>query len=965
MKNTLRDRSNHLATIDYTKVLQKAQEKVGKIDIQSTDMYMDFNNINSVIKEVMNELKAEHGTVFDILDINPDKKPKHITLNHKDYEVFTSQIEKLAEKLQVQSPDKSVLSTLGDLKKQDRKRINFGVTYPFDDKQLFRKMVSFTEKDEGEERLRVDEVELKIDLKEIQGQLKTSIINLLKQECEDEDVLEEKIEKVEQGKYRVDKVINLLNDESLARIKRTVSYLYLEYLLSSARDKKSAKYSLACNYIKRFKLLEQYLKELVIRPDEEGKVQIGMRSYDLCDVLSEGNAFDALPFVGKVDGMLLEDRDAEQKTFKFALRMKLNGSVQKEGSASSLVYHIDAFRGEKKNNKNRLRTFFLYTFMLVNLRDESFDPIANWKKIKKMIDSSSFEEVAEKFVDKHQKSNSELHIVAEEMKGLFTDLIKYRASGLQCPSKVYSRNLILYRGIMETDLESPILFKKVEYEKEYLKYVSVVEDEGPSEITLLNMPITITIQSRSLYEKGDTEKTKLAYQLDGISVLPVVLYPDIPKKAMEQRLGNLWQELKQVYHIRIPYVLTEKEVTGEDGLLYSVIYTMVVYLLIYKVLKDINGLENKCLYIPINRVHSERQQNEAAKVGEYIRNISKVLEHLLAMDYRAMSQGFVYDKAQYKEYAYLNAASSMYNRVTKTFKQPEGFKIDKAAIIVVTSRKCDNSEGNSQEISLLVGEVILFDKDQEGNMACDSWKTFADYYRTEDFYQKPRVLSDVVNELYQKGYMKIIYIAKAPYSSKLNITNQIESKFFMNEEIIEMMKVNKQGLMIYPLYFEQFSAVDYKGATDIHEALYVSNTSEIDYHLTNNSQSIAGVLNVYSGKAVGSSRQKEGKYYRSVMLYSTLCNMYQDKQTNAALLEGLVSETTLKQGLVEILIMLHYARYEADKSISIKINPYERLIGDDSVAARGVLTFEYDRLKEVNFNTLAYLTDIKKILDKE
>lgn len=826
-------------------------------------------------------------------------------------------------------------------------------------------MVSFTEKHQGEERLRVDEVEIKIDLKEIDSQLKTSIINLLKQECDDEDVLEEKIEKVEQGKYQVNEVINLLNDESLARIKRTASYLYLEYLLSSARDKKCTKYCLAHNYIKRFKILEQYLKELVMSPDEEGKVQVGMKSYDLCDLLSEGNAFDALPFIGKVDGVLLEDRDTEKKTFKIALRMKLNGAVQKEGSLSSLAYHIHAFQGEEKSDKNRLRTFFLYTFMLVNLNNERFDPIANWKKIKKMIGESSFEEVAEKFVNKHKDSNSEIHKVAEEMKQLFTDLIKYKVSGLQCVNRVYSRNLILYRGMMETDLENSRLFKKVEYKKQYLKYVSVVEDEGPSEATLLNMPITITIQSRSLYEKGDTEKTELAYQLEGINVLPIVLYPDIPKNIMKQKLGRLWQEVEQVYHIRIPYALTEKDVTGEDGLLYSVTYITLIYLLIHKILQGINSTENKKIYIPITRVHSERQQNDAAKVGEYIRDISKTLEHLLAVDYRAMSQGFVYDKAKYKDYAYLNATASMYNRVSKTFKQAKGFKLDKAAIIVVTSRKCDNIAGESQEIALLMGEVILFDKDKEGNMICDSWKTFSDYYATEDFYQKPRVLSDVVNDLYQKGYMKIIYIAKAPYSSKLNITSRMESKFFMNEEIIEMMKVNKQGMMIYPLYFEQFSAVDYKGDTDIHEALYVSNTSEIDHYLTNNSQSIAGVLNVYSGKAVGGNSYKEGKYYRSVMLYSTLCNMYQDKQTNAALFEGLISETTLKQGLVEILIMLHYARYEADKKISIKINPYERLIGDDSVAARSVLSFEVERLKELNFNMLAYLTDVKKILDKE
>ena len=964
MKNSLVDVSNHLSTIDYTNLLKKAMEKIDEIDIRLEDEYIDFNNINSVIKQMMKELKEEYRTVFDILGIDIDKRPKHIALNHLNYEAFAKQIEKLMEELKVKSPDISLLSMLKDLKKQDSKQVNFGVTYPFDDKNLSRKMVSFTEKQQGEERLRVDEVELKIDLNEIQSQLKTSIINLLKQECEDEDVLEEKIEKVEQGKYQVDEVINILNDESLSRIKRTVSYLYLEYLLDNARDKKSTKYLLARNYIKRFQVLEQYLKDLVTCPVEEGKVQTGIISYDLCDLLSEGNAFDSLPFVGKVDGVLLEDRDTNQKTFKIALRMKLNGAVKKEGSKSALEYHMQAFNGDKKTNKNKLRTLFLYTFMFVKLEDEEFDPIANWKKIKKMIEDKGIEDTAIKFVNRHSKSDSQIQIASEALKELFTDLIKYKASGLQCSNKVYTRNLILYRGVMESDFESPSLFKKVGYKTEYLKYVSVVDDGRPSETTLLNIPITIKIQSKSLYEKGDTERTELAYKLDDTRALPIVLYPDIPKKEVQKKLGHLWKELDQVYHIRIPYALRNQDVIGEDGLLYSVTYITLVYLLMHKILKDISVKDKKELYLPIIRCHSKIQQDKAAIAGEHIRNIGKAVEHLLGIDYRSMSQGFVYDKGKNINYIYINAAASMYNRVSKTFKQPKGFKLDKAAIIVVTSRKCDNVEGDKQEINLLLGEVILFDKDHEGNMLCDSWKTFADYYRTEDFYQKPRVLSDVVNELYQKGYMKIIYIAKAPYSSKLNITNQIENKFFMNEEIIEMMKINKQNLMIYPLYFEQFSAIDHKGDTNINEALYVSNTSEIDNYLTKNSKSIAGVLNVYSGKAVGGNIRKEGKYYRSVMLYSTLCNMYQDKQTNAALFEGLVSETIVKQGLMEILIMLHYARYEADRNISIKINPYERLIGDDSVSARSVLSFEYDKSKKLNFNALAYLVDIKKILDR-
>lgn len=968
MNNILRDRGNQLANVDYTRVLDKIEERIDELNITCNDEYIDFDNINVFIKNIMGELKNEYGTVLDILGIDKEKKPIHLTLNHRHYGQFAHKIKSLSHKMPAYLNDRIVnIAELQSLKKTRKAEINFGMNYSFDEQVLSRKMMSFNSTTKGEERIRIDEVEIKIDIKEISSQLKVNLCNLIKQECDDEELIDEKIEGIEKGRYQVNELISLLNDESLARIKRTISYLYLQYLLDNAIDKQNQgkKYKLACSYVQRFEKLEEYLKELVELPDEEAKVQVGTFSINLCDLLYEGNAFDSLPFIGIVKGTLLEDRNIEEKVFKLALRMKLNGSVQKEDGMSSLEYHLKQIADPNEISKKRVKAFFLYTFMLVDLDNEKFNPIENWKKIKELIDKDGFDEVTKKFVIKHNNANSKIYTSVEEMKELFTALIKYKTSSLHHRDSVYTRNLILYRGILDADIEGVNLLKPCKQLKEYLKYVSIVESQGPSAYTLLNIPIHITIQSKSLYEKGGNENTNLTYRLEDLRVLPIVMYPGNPAVKQDSRFIKVWEQMKSVYHIRMPYTLSSKNIQGQEGLLYTVIYLTTSYLLLDNIFKEIDGIDSKQLYIPIVRLHTVQQQKKAANLGEYIRDISKTLEHLLGITYRSTSQGFEIDKEiNLAQWAYKNGVSSMFCRVPKQFSKKESYKIDKAAIIVVTSRKTDNTQLSEEQIMLLMGEVILFDKDKKGSMNCDSWKTFSDYYGGEDLYQKPQVLNDIVNELYQMGYHKIIYIAKAPYSSKLNITSQMKSMYFMDEGIIEMMKENKKDLMVYPLYFEQFSAVDYKDSGRINEALYVSNTSEIDRYLTNNSQSIAGVLNLYSGKSVGATDKKEGKYYRSVMLYSTLCNIYEDKQMNAALYEGLVSETNIKAGLVETLIMLHYARYEANKVISIKINPYERIIGDDSVSARSVQAFEFDYFT-LRFNMLAYLTDVKKIIDKE
>lgn len=694
MNNILRDKGNQLATVDYTRVLNKIEERIDELNVTYNDEYIDFNNINVFIKNIMEELKKEYGTVLNILGIDKEKKPIHLTLNHKDYEQFAHKIKNLSHKMPTCMNDRVVdISELQSLKKDRKTGINFGMNYSFDEQVLSRKMMSFNTITKGEERIRIDEVEIKIDIKEISDQLKTNLCNLIKQECDDEELIDEKIEGIEQGRYQVNELISLLNDESLARIKRTIAYLYLQYLLDNAIDKQKQgkKYKLAYCYVQRFKKLEEYLKELVDLPAEEAKIQVETFSINLCDLLYEGNAFDSLPFIGIVKGTLLEDRNIEEKVFKLALRMKLNGSVQKEDGMTSLEYHLKQIANPEEISRKRAKTFFLYTFMLVDLDNEGFNPVENWKKIKKLIDKEGFNEVARKFAAKHSDTSSNIYTSVNEMKELFTALIKYKTSILHHKDSVYARNLILYRGILDADIEAVNLLKPCKQLKEYLKYVSIVESKGPSKHTLLNIPIHITIQSKSLYEKGDNENTNLIYRLEGLKVLPIVMYPGSPAVKRDSRFVRVWDQMKSVYHIRMPYTLSSKNIQGQDGLLYTVIYLTTSYLLLNKIFKEIDGIDSKQLYIPIVRLHTVQQQKEAVYLGEYIRDISKTLEHLLGVTYRSTSQGFEIDKKiSLAQWAYKNAVSSMFCRVPKQFSQIESYKVDKAAIIVVTSRKADN-----------------------------------------------------------------------------------------------------------------------------------------------------------------------------------------------------------------------------------------------------------------------------------
>lgn len=131
MSNALRDSSGQLSTIDYTNILKKIEERINEFRIVCNNEYIDFENINTVIKSIIDKLKAEYKEDdYKILGIDPTKKPIHLTLNHKDYEQFAASIKSLFHKIPLNINCELLnISDLSNVKKDRKNDVNFGINY--------------------------------------------------------------------------------------------------------------------------------------------------------------------------------------------------------------------------------------------------------------------------------------------------------------------------------------------------------------------------------------------------------------------------------------------------------------------------------------------------------------------------------------------------------------------------------------------------------------------------------------------------------------------------------------------------------------------------------------------------------------------------------------------------------------------------------------------------------------------
>jgi hypothetical protein len=101
-----------------------------------------------------------------------------------------------------------------------------------------------------------------------------------------------------------------------------------------------------------------------------------------------------------------------------------------------------------------------------------------------------------------------------------------------------------------------------------------------------------------------------------------------------------------------------------------------------------------------------------------------------------------------------------------------------------------------------------------------------------------------------------------------------------------------------------------------------------------------------------------------VISYATLLNIYEGILDDQDIREGLMYDRGLKNDLLQYLTLFHFSQYEAapkkTQNISLKLNPYQNLIGDYSVGAFSIFNQMSGKAK---FNLLAFLTEVRKALN--
>jgi hypothetical protein len=381
--------------------------------------------------------------------------------------------------------------------------------------------------------------------------------------------------------------------------------------------------------------------------------------------------------------------------------------------------------------------------------------------------------------------------------------------------------------------------------------------------------------------------------------------------------------------------------------------------------------QHERLFLPLVRIHKNKRTDKDDHTNEEstISAFSKILSHMLAGENFSNAQGFHIDVLTNPKAGFMltNGLSSLYTALPKTFALDSPSVLDKVAVILVSSRKSDAHYSSATYIASIYGEVIGIQRNKKGNVRVETLNTFSEYEDSSKMYRRPLAIRDQVKSCYEQGYRQILYIAQAPYTSALNITGteKDEEQFFMSKEVIQALMDGRSDLKVYPLYCDKYYVVKVGQGAKV-ESLYVDDTSELKSLFSDLNRSSIVFFNLFNGYAVPPPKnQPDRTYYNGVISYATLVNIYDDPLYDQTIRNNLLDGSqpgSLKQDFLDFLTLLHFSRYEKNTNITFKLDPYKNIIGSESVGTLSLLP--QHTIKGVSFNALAFLTAVRKALNK-
>ncbi|MDB9373765.1 hypothetical protein [Nodularia sphaerocarpa] len=987
-----------LANVDYTDLLTKIlqalkNEQIFEIRNQNKWLLIDINKIASQIAAL--QVDSPLGNA---------KSVKTATLNFTSgsQEKFPEQIREITACIQnsltkisqnTDSPDRFALikQLITDLQKFRVKSDKFDLTYNFPKSENLQKQRLTLKKDDSKQRQLLKAHKLKISVdkpRDFPAQLLEGINNYIDTQFGDASSTDrEDIEYIlenlkENSNSDIYKLENLVNQQTLGKLKKLAKIRYLEFLSENVSHEIGKIYLV--DLIRRLKLLDDFINDSS-KADGEYLVNYLGIAVNYQNIFSRSEAFDMLPIIPVIAGYLgeTENEHGEKVEFVFGIKLKFDGKVQAYGGRTVFDYNLNLLNPDSKEHKQEiadesrkftfankvLKIALLYYFVFAsreNPSDENYNPHneLNYnprekfeKDVLPILQGSDDE--AKKNLFKRFLKGFETFKVQQKintLKKVLENLIKCKTP---FPSREYPLHISVKYSILENDIDTindrDTLFKSglEKNPKDCLKYINLGEATTQTN-SLVSLQAKMTISEIHFLETDDRETFQMEYDIDKIdktiNVLPVVFLP-----AKNEKCRNFYNtHFPQRNLLIFPYQSEIEKLDSHQEFIYKITYSLLAYICVYVLLE-----KQSKLFLPILRIHLKKKTDNAP-LEKFIVSLTGVLSHLFNEKSRSNSQGIdISDFSSKGKFKIPNTLSSLYSVLPKKFtlQNPDKFEfkgLDKLAIIVVSSRVSDSKWGTETKKSNLMGEIIDF-QIQPQTVTLRLLKTFSENYDDhQDMFEYPSVVVENVNKLYQKGYRHFIYIAKVPYSSTLHITQtEDDGLYFMSKNVITALRTQRDDIKIYPMFFEKYYAV--KVGDNLATSLYIQDTIELTELAEDSNKQSVIFFNLFNGIAVAKDNN-----YNGVMSYATLLNIYKGILDDEDIRRGLISnQSQLKNEILQCLTLFHFSRYEKSGKVELKLDPYQNLIGDESIGELAL--FKHSR-GTAEFNSLAFLTYIRDIL---
>jgi hypothetical protein len=997
-----------LANVDYTDLLTKICQSLEKNQIFRTSnnhqwLVVDINQIAAEIatSQVNSPLGNAKGVRAATLNFSPGSQDRFSEQISNITELVISNLTSYLSKNLSLDRLTFVTQLIADLQTFRQQPTKFDLAYNFPPSNQLQQQRLTVRNNDGQhaQLLKAHKVKISVDKpSNFTAHLLEGINNFIdvkldptSEERDDLEYILENLEKNDQSD--IHRLENLVNQQTLGKLKKLAKIKYLEFLYENIDDNASQNNLQGKIYlqdlIRRLKLLDDYINN-TNKADGEYIVNYQGVEVNYQNMFSRGEAFDMLPIIPLIEGYLgeTEQENREKVEFIFGLKLKFDGKVQAHGGKTVFEYnqslldpdiqeHKEGVKDESRKPSfvyKVLKIAFLYYFLFAFRQDPKnpqndleYNPITKWEQSVLPILQGSDEEAKKRLfrsiIDGFK--NLQVKEKIKTLKGVLTKLIKRKTS---FPTREYPLHISVKNSILEADINTIVardtFFKSLlrENPKDCLKYINLGEATTDNTF-LVSLPAKMTISEIYFFETDDRETFQMQYDIQsGIGALPVVFVPaNSCYKFCQENLSNrklvifpYRPDPKKVE----PGKLETQKLESHQEFIYKITYSLLAYICLYVLLEG-----RSKLFIPILRIHLNNKTDDAP-IEKFIVSLTGVLSHLFNEQYRSNSQGIdISDFSTKGKFKTPNTLSALYSVLPKKFTFPPGEEfqfreLDKLAMIIVSSRGSDSRWGMEAKKSNLMGEIIDF-RIQPQTVTLRLLKTFSENYDNhEDMFSYPSVIVENVDKLYKKGYRHFIYIAKVPYSSTLHITQtKSEELFFMSENVIRALTRERNDIKIYPMFFDKYYAVKVDNKIKS-TSLYIQDTVELTQLVEDSSKKSIVFFNLFNGIAVAKDTN-----YNGVMSYATLLNIYQGVLDDKDIRTGLIyQDSHLKSEILQCLTLFHFSRYqkhEKSGKLQIKLDPYQDLIGDGSIGEIALL--KYGRGK-VEFNSLAFLTYVRDIL---